>query len=383
MAGDVDDTPSYHVAAGMRRVMGTSLRTSITPAGAGAVSLAVGEPGFATPPGIVEAMNAALAAGYTHYPDSSGDPELRSALADETGGGYGLEDIAITHGGCGGLTASILATVSPGDRVIIPQPTYSLYGDLVQLAGGEPVYVPLDRSLHLDLDAVASALDGTRLIILCNPGNPTGAVIPGPQLEQLADLLNGTDVLVLVDEAYADLVYDGTFVPSSRVEALRPRLLVCTTFSKSFAMTGWRLGSVAGPSELMPAVRAAHRTINGGVNAAVQRAGLYAVRNRAALVAPYVDEYRRRRDRLMELLEGQEGLRFERPEGAFYLFARYDGNQASVDLVRELEARGIRVRPGREFGPAGEGNIRISYSVDMETLEEGAGRLLAALASLR
>lgn len=364
-----------------RAVHLSSLRPRAGLPGPDVVSLSIGEPDFPTPPMIIEEMTAALHAGYTHYADSSGDPELRTLLATETqgSGDYTPDDVTITHGGNGGLAAALTAVVDPGDRVIIPEPTYSLYNDIVRMIGATPVYVPLAPDMTLDLDKIATHLPGARMIILCNPGNPTGAVIPRHQLEALAALTADAGALVLSDEAYADIVYDDDFTPARTIDTWRDRLIVCNTFSKSFAMTGWRLGSMLAPTDITKAIRTAHRTTNGGLNSAVQRAALVAVRHRAELVAPQVAEYRKRRDLMVELLGATETLRFTKPAGAFYLFARYDGPERSVDVTRRLAENGVLVRAGREYGPSGEHHIRLSFAAGTSAIEEGVARLLQTL----
>lgn len=365
-----------------KRISAHSLRPTGGQPGSGTISLALGEPDFVTPPAIVEAMAQALRDGYTHYADSNGDPELREALAAESRR-YSADEVTITHGGNGGLAATVLALVNPGDRVIIPEPTYSLYNDLVQMVGARPVFVPLDENLRLDLDAIAAVLPGARMIMLCNPGNPTGAVIPREQLERLALLLEGTDTAVVADEAYADLVYDDTFTTAAAIDGLHDRLIVCNTFSKSFAMTGWRLGYTFASAALTKVIRTAHRTFDGGMNAAIQRAALTAVAQRAELVAPQLAEYRVRRSHLIDRLAGTDLLTFHEPAGAFYLFADYAFPLKSVDVARLLADRGVLVRAGREYGPSGEGSIRLSFASDIPTLTEGVTRVLAALRDAR
>jgi aspartate aminotransferase len=170
--------------------------------------------------------------------------EIAAQVSALAGQDYDEDLVLVSRGGAGAITAAVLASVDPGDRVVIPEPSYSLYPDVVRLAGGEPVPVPTTAEHHLDLDALAEALPGARMIALCNPVNPTGAVFTGAELTALADLLEGTPTLVLADEAYADIVYEGTeFVSTLAIDALRERLLLCQTLSKTYAMTGWRVGT--------------------------------------------------------------------------------------------------------------------------------------------
>lgn len=347
-----------------------------------AISLAAGEPDFATPGPIVEAAIEALRAGWTHYGDFTGDPELRATIAERVGRlrvtRCSAEEVVVTHGAMAGLASVVLATVDRGDRVVIPEPAYSLYADLVQLAGGTPVPVPTRKDHHLDIDALAPALSGARLIVFCNPCNPTGAVFSRAELEALAALLSGTDSLVVADEAYDTLVYPGVeFASSLTIPGFAERLIYVQTLSKAFAMTGWRLGYVVAPRKLLDAVARIHRTLNGPVNAAVQRAALCALQDDGTLVRPMVAAYARRRALLLRLLAGAPGLELRAPEGTFYAFVKYRHPMPSAELVRHLSAAGVLVRAGSEFGSSGEGHIRLSFAGDEAAIEEAVRRLRA------
>jgi aspartate aminotransferase len=198
----------------------------------------------------------------------NGDPELREAIAQQAsriaGTRFTERSVLISHGGAAAITAAILATVNPGDRVVLPEPTYSLYLDSVQLAGGRAVFVPTRPDHHLDLGHLDAALDHARLTVLCNPVNPTGAVFDAAELDWLGRRLSGTDTLVLADEAYADIVYDGTrFTSTLSVPSLRERLIYVQTLSKTYAMTGWRVGYAVAGEPIASAIRQVHRTMNG------------------------------------------------------------------------------------------------------------------------
>ncbi|PKW18220.1 pyridoxal phosphate-dependent aminotransferase [Saccharopolyspora spinosa] len=366
-------------------------RSSLRPAGAvppaGTVSLATGEPDFPTPEPIVEACRRALADGYTHYGDLNGDPELREVIAaaasGRSGQAYSEGNVAVTHGGAAAINAAVLAAVNPGDRVVIPEPTYSLYPDAVRLAGGEPVLVPTTSDHRLDLDALADALRGARMIVLCNPVNPTGTVFNGDELGALGALLDGTDVLVLADEAYAEIVYDGVpFTSALAVESLRERLIYCQTLSKTYAMTGWRVGYVVAPVEMTAPIRHVHRTFNSALNAAAQRAAITALRLGPELAAPMLRAYQERRDLVAKRLAEMDEVEAIKPEGAFYAFARYRCALRSEDVVQRLLAGGVAVRAGSEYGPSGEGHVRLSFAADFDTLDEGLNRMQKTLARL-
>ncbi|MFI6637115.1 pyridoxal phosphate-dependent aminotransferase [Nonomuraea fuscirosea] len=273
-----------------------SRRPALTPAPPGAVSLAMGEPDCPTPAPVIEAAVAALRAGDTHYADQKGLPELRTRLASllpaHPGRTWSADDVVVTHGATGALAAVVLAMVGPGDRVVIPEPAYSLYADLVVLAGGTVDFVPLGRDLHWDLDALAAALPGASMMIFSNPSNPTGIVHGEPELKALGELLNGSGTLVVSDEAYHRLVYPGhEWTSALAVESLRDRAVYVQTFSKTYAMTGWRVGYLTGPREVVDAAAQVHRTLNGSVNTAVQRAALAALDLPDSVVDAMADTY--------------------------------------------------------------------------------------------
>src|SRR5215471_2550407 len=247
----------------VQELAGRSQRPATRP-GPELISLAAGDPDLATPEHISQALADALAAGATHYAQQQGDEELRAVLADQVSEvanrAYGRDQLLITHGASAGLAATILAVVDPGTRVIVPEPTYSLYADLVWMAGGEVTFVPHRPDLHLDLDAIEAAAPGARLVTICNPCNPTGAVYTMDELEDLAEIAVEHDLLVLCDETYDHIVFDGVeLVSALELPALADRLIYVNTFSKTYAMTGWRIGHVAGPPEVADAIATVHR----------------------------------------------------------------------------------------------------------------------------
>jgi aspartate aminotransferase len=377
---------SFTPSLAAKRIQENSQRPTNRP-GAGVISLALGEPDFATPAPITEAAVAALREGYTHYIDFSGDPELREALAQRVsriaGDRYAADQIFVTHGGTSGISSAIMAVANPGDRIVVPDPSYSLYADAAYLAGAVPVFVPTAPDYHLDLEQLEKALRGARMLVVCNPCNPTGAVYRREELSRLAELAERNDVIVLTDEAYCEIVYDGReFVSMLELGTLRSRLLYCQTFSKTFAMTGWRSGYLAGPREIIKAVGFVHRTFNGAPNAVVQRAALAATRLGPSLAEPMCREYAKRRALMVEHAEGIEGLHVRAPEGTFYLFARYDLDIPSRRLAAHLLEGGVAVRAGSEYGPSGEHHLRFSFATSPENIVAGLARLRDVFASL-
>jgi aspartate/methionine/tyrosine aminotransferase len=372
-------TPSRMVHELRRR----SLRPASRP-GSELISLAAGDPDFATPEHISQALTDAVAAGATHYAHLVGDPELRGALAEQmtevAGRRFDASQVTITHGASGGLAATLFALVDPGTRVIVPEPTYSLYADLTWMAGGEVTFVRHQPDLHLDLEGIEAAAPGARLVVICNPCNPTCAVYTQDELEDLAEIADEHDLLVLVDEPYDHIVYDGVdFISSLEIPALADRLLYVNTFSKTYAMTGWRIGWVAGPTAVIDAVGTMHRAFNGPVNSAVQRAALVALSEPSDWPERMRREYQARRDIVSRMVAGVPGLELVEPEGAFYAFIRYGGEVPAVEVVGRALEQGVAIRPGSEFGPGGEGFVRVAFSTGRERLIEGMERLLGIL----
>jgi aspartate aminotransferase len=376
--------PSHAVA----RIAAASRRAQQPQSSADLVSLAMGEPDFDTPEQVSEAAIASLRAGRTHYSPLYGEIALREALAAQIGDFASDEvsaaDVLITQGGTAGLAASILSIVDPGDRVVIPDPTYSLYADLVSMAGGVTVGVPLADDLHWDLDALAQALRGAKLFVFCNPVNPTGIVHSRRELEALAAMIEGTDTIVISDEAYSDLDFTGEpFTSAISIDGLRGRTVYCQTFSKSYAMTGWRIGYLWGPSALIGAAARIHNTFNGSVNTFIQDAALVAVQTCADDIQRMRTAYQSRGEIMRAELAKIPGLSLSVPEGAFYQFPRYDLDIPATELVGRLRDYGVAVRPGSEFGAHGEHHLRLSYAASEEAIRTGVTRLGLGLGSLR
>lgn len=378
----------FTAAEAVLRIERTSMRVQQPASSGDMVSLAMGEPDFDTPPRIVQAAVDALQNGYTHYAPLLGDKALCQALAEDVSARSGnpvkAGEILVTHGGTAGLAAAILSIVNPGDRVVIPDPTYSLYADLVNMAGGICVPMPCRADLHWDLQRLGRALEGAKLFVFCNPGNPTGIVHSREEIETLGKLVQRHNTLVLADEAYSDLVFtDRPFTSVLQVPSFAGRTLFCQTFSKSYAMTGWRVGYLAGPAEMIAAAARVHNTVNGSVNSAVQRAALVALTECRDDVKRMYDVYRERRVLMMNGLATIPELALNEPEGAFYCFPSYSLPIPAIDMVSLLREQGIAVRPGSEFGAAGEGHLRLSYAASAEAISEGIRRLKRGLAGLK
>lgn len=350
--------------------------------GSDVVLLNSGEPDFATPDHVVEAMVAALRSGYTHYAPLRGDAHLveavRGDLRRRRGRDYDRTEIMVTAGGRPGLLAAVLAVVGPGDKVLLPEPTYSIYADAATMAEAEPVFVPNTDAMRLDIAELERQAAGARLLILCHPCNPTGVVLSREELDEVARIAETHDLLVLVDEAYDEIVYDGVeFVSSLEVDGLLDRLIYCQTLSKTYAMTGWRCGYIAAPRAIIEALAPIHQNFVGPVNTAVQKAAIAALTTPTDVVERYRTIYQQRRDTVVRLMSSDERFSFPEPEGAFYLFFKYPQEMTADDFCARALEHGVRLRPGSEFGPSGEGFARLAFCVDESEIVRGVPRVLA------
>ncbi|MGH7911848.1 MAG: pyridoxal phosphate-dependent aminotransferase [Candidatus Dormibacteraceae bacterium] len=362
----------FQASDAVQRVMARSKRPLIRKADA--ISLHIGDPDFETPQHVRDALTRAVNEGHTHYVDGTGDPELRQAIARElsarSGAPYAPEQVLVTHGGTGGLAATFLGVLNAGDRVLLPQPTYSLYSDLCAWVGAEAVPVPLADDLHLDLDLLRRAAPGAKLLVICTPANPTGVIYRRDELEAVAEIAREHNLLVVSDEAYDHIVYDGyDFVSSLDIEGLRGRLVYCQTFSKILSMTGWRIGYLAGPTDVVAAAGRVVRTLVGPLNAAVQRAALTAFTMPTEWPERMRQEYQYRRDLIVESLDGIPEVEVRAPEGTFYAFVKIPQGRTSREVVDAARDRGVLIRAGDEYGPGGEGYVRLAFSSSRKALE--------------
>jgi aspartate aminotransferase len=370
----------------LKSLMSTERAASSKAPGPGVIQMHTGDPDFPTPAFIAEALNDAVERGYTHYGSFQGDPELRAAIAAQlsqrSGTAWSASDVLITTGGSGAAYSAMFAYLDPGDQVLIPDPNFSQYADVATMIGAEATYVQQTSDFHLDLDRLkAAAGPRAKMVILCNPCNPTGVVLYKSEIEELLAWCVERDLWILADEAYDYLIYDGReHVSALDFPDIEDRLLFCQTFSKTFAMTGWRLGYLAGKNGVAANGLAVHRTTANVANAAVQRAGLVALTTPSDAPSQMLAEYAYRRQMLDEILSTADGLSWRKPEGTFYAFVKYEADMPSREMAAFLLDRGVAVRSGTEFGPAGEGHVRLSFATSRENIQEGARRLAAAAA---
>ena len=359
---------------------------------AGIVSLFNGEPDFDTPAWIRDAAIEAIRAGFTHYPPQQGDLELREAVAEalneQHGQSYTARDIVMTSGASSGIFASVAALVDLSDEVVLLDPCYSLYEDAVNMVGGVPVRAAVRPDFRLDPDALAEAISPRcKLLVLCNPSNPTTVVFTRAELEQVERLAVERNIVVLADEVYREIVYDGRpFVSTLDLPELAERTILVQSFSKSYAMTGWRVAYTAAKGGLATLISTAQRTSQQMVNSISQRAALAALQAREASAAWFADAlatYEHRRRLVGDLLDETPRVQTRRPEGTFYYWVKVDTRLSSLDLMRHLRQVGrVTVHAGSEYGPGGEGFIRLSFASDDATLREGVARIGEALSKL-
>ena len=306
----------------------------------GTIRFDQGDPYFNTPEPIRRALSDAFDAGVVHYADSEGDPTLRRRVAERvserSGRWYEQQQVTITHGATGGLAAAILGTVDPGDGVIIPEPSYSLYADLVRMAGGQPLYSACPPpEFRVDTRAMAALATRAKLVVLCHPCNPTGIVYTRDELEEVARIAERHDLLVLSDEAYDHVVYEpDMFTSALDIPGLAGRLLYVQTFSKTYAMTGWRVGYLVTPPDIGPACARIQHTLVGPVNSAVQRAASVALAHGDEWHREMLERYRRRRDLVVDALGALSSSPPRPPQGTFYIFARHPGGVTSEQMTK-------------------------------------------------
>ena len=357
------------------------------------VHLEIGEPDFNTPAHIVEAGVEALRQGYTHYGPTPGLPELRQAISRNIGQTRGIEvspdQVVVTPGAKPIMFFTILALAQRGGEVIYPNPGFPIYESMIRFCGAKAVPLRLleDKGYHPDLDDLATKVSRrTRLIILNSPQNPTGSVMSRQELEAIAALVQDrSDIYVLSDEIYKDIIYDGQHHSIASLPGMAERTIILDGFSKSYAMTGWRLGYGVLPKSLVPhVVKLAVNSVSCAATFS-QRAAISALERPQDAVRSMVDEFRKRRDLLVRGLRQIPGIRCPEPEGAFYAFPSIAGtglrSQEFQDLF--LSEEGVALLSGTSFGRYGEGYVRLSYANSQDNIKLALDRLAVFVARAR
>lgn len=356
------------------------------------IHLGIGEPDFDTPAFIRRAAADALEAGYTHYGPAPGLPEFRKTIAATWRARRGLAceaaNIVVTPGAKPILFFAMIALLEPGDEVLIPSPAFPNYQSIAEFMGARVVTVPLlpAKGFDLDLDALRARITPrTRILILNSPHNPTGGVIAPETLAAVAELAVEHDFTVISDEIYAGMVYEGESPSIATLPGMAERTVVVDGFSKTYAMTGWRLGFGVMPEALAKHMAALMNNSNSCTATFVQKAGEAALLGPQDEVACMVEEFRARRDLVVEWLNAIPGVCCGRPPGAFYAFPNIVvPRMTSAQLAdRLLEEAGVVTLPGTAFGEGGEGYLRLSYANSQEQLREGIRRIGSFLDTLR
>jgi aspartate aminotransferase len=366
------------------------------------INLVVGEPDFDTPVHIRQAANAAIERGETRYTQNAGTPELRQAIVDkltrENGLTYGANQILVTSGAKSAIFNALAATLGAGDEVLIPAPYWVSYPDMVLACEGEPVTLacPEEHAFKLTPAQLRGAItERTRWLLLNSPSNPTGASYSAAELRALADvLLDYPQVLLMTDDIYEHIRYEGLDNPHILAiePALTARTVVVNGVSKTYAMTGWRIGYAAGPADLISAMATLQSQSTSNACSISQSAAVEALNGDQTFVKESVAVYQQRRDRCLDLLNAIDGLSCRKPDGAFYLYVNCAGllgkstTQAKrldtdYDVVMYLlESQGVAVVAGTAYGLAPF--FRMSIATDIKTLDEGCSRIAAAVAAL-
>ena len=353
------------------------------------VHLEIGEPDFDTPKNIKEAATRALNAGYTHYTPSSGLPEVKQVIAEYISKTRKLdvkpEEVVVTPGAKPVMFFSMLSLVSPGDEVMYPNPGFPAYEALIKFVEAKPVPIPLreENEFSFDPEYVKERITKkTKMIVLNSPENPTGGIIPREDLKALADCLeNRDDVFVLSDEIYSKIVYEGKSESISQFPGMKEKTIILDGFSKTYAMTGWRLGYGVMRKDLAGKMAQLMTNSNSCTNAFVQLAGVEALKGPQTELEKMVTEFRKRREVIVDGLNKIVGITCTKPHGAFYAFPNITGTGMNSRKLGDqlLQNAGVAVLPGISFGEYGEGYLRLSFANSVENIKKALDRIEKSL----
>ena len=348
------------------------------------IHLEIGEPDFDTPRHIIEAAHKALDEGWTHYGPASGDMELKEAVIGEMSSTRGLnieaENIVITPGAKPIMFFSILACVEKGDEVIYPNPGFPIYESMINYIGGKavPIMLEEERDFSFDVNELKDLInDRTRMIIINSPQNPTGGVLPEEDLAEIADMIADRDIIVMTDEVYSRMVYDGKHSSIICFDGMKDKTILIEGFSKTYAMTGWRLGYGVMPQNVADMVSKFMVNSNSCTSSFTQRAGIEALNGSQADSENMIAEFKKRKDVIVDGLNAIPGISCRTPRGAFYVFPNITGTgltsaEAEDKFLNEAGVAGLK---GTSFGSNGEGYVRLSYANSTENILEALNRI--------
>lgn len=348
------------------------------------ISLGVGEPDFVTPWNVREAAIYSLEEGYTSYTSNKGLLELRQDISRHLKNKYSLEydpidEILITVGVSEAFDLALRAIINKGDEILIPEPFYVSYGPLTMLAGGKPVFIKLNPENGFKItpgDILKNCGKKTKAIILNYPNNPTGASYTKQELRAISNVVKKRNLIMISDEIYGDLTYDFSHTPFSSLPRMKERTIYLNGFSKSYAMTGWRIGFACGPENIISMMTKIHQYTMLSAPIMSQMAAREALKNGERSMQEMKREYRRRREFVVAGLN-EIGLTCHKPEGAFYAFPSIKiSGLSSMEFAKELlKKERVALVPGTAFGPSGEGYVRISYASSISNIKEALARI--------
>jgi aspartate/methionine/tyrosine aminotransferase len=348
------------------------------------IHLEIGEPDFPTPRNVIEAGKRALDEGWTKYGATQGLPELRQAIAKHVSATRGIpvgpDNVCVTPGGKPIMYFAIIALLAEGDEAIYPDPGFPIYESMIRFQGATPVPIPLkeSRGFSLDLGEFRARLtDRTKMVILNSPHNPTGGIIPAEDIKELAKILRDRDVIVLSDEIYGRIIYDGTPTSIASMDGMVDKTIILDGFSKTYSMTGWRLGYGVMPKWLADAVVKLMVNSNSCTASFTQRAGIEALEGPQDAVDAMVKEFKRRRDAIVKALNTIPGFRCPVPAGAFYVFPNVRGTGMDSKELADylLYEGGVACLDGKCFGAEGDGYLRFSYANSLDNILEAVERI--------
>ncbi len=334
--------------------------------------------------GAIEAIRGGLCGGYS---GNAGLPELRQEICRKLKRDNGIDadpsEILVTVGAIEGLSAAVMALIDPGDEVILPSPTYSTHVRQVVIASGKPVFAPTieEDGFALDIDAIRAAITPkTRAILYCSPSNPSGTTFSEEQLRELAGVALEHDLAVITDEAYEYFTFDGhEHFSIGSIPEMRGRVISCYTFTKTYAMTGWRIGYLHADEELIPQITKAHIPFAICAPVVSQYAALAALKGPQECVAEFREHYRSMRDLMCERLDGLPGVfQYAKPSGSYLMFPRIlldEGRDSAAFCKKLLREARVSTTPGSAFGPTGEGHLRLSFCVTEEEIDKAFDRM--------
>ena len=348
------------------------------------INLSIGDPDIPTPRGIIQQVYEDALAGHTKYTDPRGYPELRQAIRDFYREEYGdqVEDqeVFVTASGVVGMYLAMQVLLDPGDEVIIPDPYFTCYADQVQAAGGVPVFLPTreEEGFAIDLERLESLVTPqTKAVLINTPNNPTGACLSRKQLEQLAEFCMGHDLYVVADDIYTNFTYGEPFFPIRALPGMGERTITVNSFSKNFIMTGFRVGNIIAPAEVVRALKQMNEYVVYSAPALSQRGALWALRERAKLEPPILQQFRERMEYAAKRINQVGWMTVPVPQGSIYLFPsiRRTGMTSAQVTRRILEEAHVLVLPGDTFGACGEGYLRIACTVENSVMGEAMDRI--------